>query len=167
VCSQARNRGGARPMREILGAIGFFQAICNQMRFGEFSRLPVCLERFAITGETAECDWFMRPPDPWDVDLSQRQRDERLTEQALLDGLKIRELIFRGFPQVERAELQVYRKCEGSAHELMMTGTVLRETEVLPRVASLVMRAKLYGFRFSLDGGVLERMGSSGVHARC
>lgn len=154
-------------MKEILGSIGFFQAIGNQMRFGEFSRLPIRLQRFAITGEIAECDWFMRPPDPWDIPLPRRQREEHLTQQALLDGLKIRELIFRGFPQVQRAELKVFREFEEGAPELMMTGTVQRETEVLPRVASLVMRAKLYGFRFSLDGGVLERMGSSGLHASC
>ena len=156
-------------MREILGTIGFFQAIRNQMRFGEFSRLPIRLQRFEIKADSAECDWFMRPPDPWDVHLPTRQRGEHLTQQALLDGLKIRELIFRGFPQVQRAELKVYRECDSEAaiHELVMTGAVLRETEVLPRVASLVMRAKLYGFRFSLDGGVLERMGSSGVHASC
>ena len=155
-------------MREILGAIEFFQAVRNQMRFGEFSRLPIRLERFAIKADSAECDWFMRPPDPWDVHLPARQREEHLTQQALHDGLKIRELIFRGFPQVQRAELKVYRKSQSEAtHELVMTGTVLRETEVLPRVASLVMRAKLYGFRFSLDGGSLERMGSSGVHASC
>ena len=156
-------------MNQILGAIGFFQAIRNQMRFGEFSRLPIRLQRFSIAADTAECDWFMRPPDPWDVSLPARQREEHLTQQALLDGLKIRELIFRGFPQVQRAELKVFRECESEdqLHELVMTGTVLRETEVLPRVASLVMRAKLYGFRFSLDGGALERMGSSGVHASC
>jgi hypothetical protein len=154
-------------MKEILGVIGFFQAVSNQMRFGEFSRLPIRLERFEIKADSAECDWFMRPPDPWDVHLPTRQREEHMTQQALSDGLKIRELIFRGFPQVQRAELKVYRECDETVNELMMTGTVLRETEVLPRVASLVMRAKLYGFRFSLDGGVLERMGSSGVHASC
>lgn len=83
-------------MNEILGAIGFFQAIRNQMRFGEFSRLPIRLERFAIRADTAECDWFMRPPDPWDVPLPASQRERHLTQQALQDGLKIRELIFRG-----------------------------------------------------------------------
>jgi hypothetical protein len=154
-------------MREILGAIGFFQAMGNQMRFGEFSRLPIRLQRFAIIADTAECDWFMRPPDPWDIPLPRRLREEHLTQQALLDGLRIRELIFRGFPQVQRAEFKVYREREDGVRELMMTGAVQRETEVLPRVVSLVMRAKLYGFRFSLDGGVLERMGSSGIHASC
>lgn len=154
-------------MKEILDTIGFFQAIRNQMRFGEFSRLPIRLQRFEVTADSAECDWLMRPPDPWDLDLSPHMREEHLTHQALRDGLKIRELIFRGFPQVQRAELKVYRESDDSMHELMMTGSVLKDTEVLPRVASLVMRAKLYGFRFSLDGGVLERMGASGVHTSC
>ena len=154
-------------MREILDTIGFFQAIRNQMRFGEFSRLPVRVRRFVVKDDSAECDWFMRPPDPWDVDLSPRVREEHLTQQVLLDGLKIRELIFRGFPQVQHAELKVFRESQDANHELVMTGKVLRDTEVLPRVASLVMRAKLHGFRFSLDGGVLERKGSNGFHASC
>ncbi len=153
-------------MREILGTIGFFQAIRNQMRFGEFSRLPIRLQRFEVMDDWAECDWFMRPPDPWDIQLPTQMREEHLTQQALHDGLKIRELIFRGFPQVQRAELKVYRELDDSV-QLMMAGTVLRDTEVLPRVASLVMRAKLYGFRFSLEGGVLERMGSNGFHVNC
>jgi hypothetical protein len=154
-------------MREIIDAVGFFQEIRKQLRFGEFSRLPLRLERFEVMGNSAECDWWMRPPDPWDIDLPARLREEHMTQQALRDALKIRELIFRAFPQVQRAELKMRRQSEGNVSELMMTGTVLRETEVLPRVASVVMRAKLYGFRFSLEDGVLERMGSSGVHASC
>ena len=148
-------------MKEILDTIGFFQSIRNQMRFGEFSRLPIRLQRFEVKGDSAECDWFMRPPDPWDTQLSVRVRGENLTQQALRDGLKIRELIFRGFPHVQRAELKAYREFEEASCELMMTATTPRDIEVLPRVASLVMRAKLYGFRFSLDGGVLERLGSN------
>jgi hypothetical protein len=154
-------------MKVILETVAFFRDIRKQMRFGEFSRLPIRLQRFEVNGEAAECDWFMRPPDPWDVHLPAQLREEHLTAQALRDALKIRELIFRAFPDVQHAELKMYRKLEDEVPELMMTGTVLRDTEVLPRVASMVMRAKLYGFRFSLDGGVLERMGSSGVHASC
>jgi len=154
-------------MKEILDTVGFFHEIRRQLRFGEFSRLPLRLQRFEVKGDLAECDWFMRPPDPWDVHLPAQLREEHITQQALRDALKIRELIFRGFSQVERAELKMYRESEDTAHELMMTGTVTRDTEVLARVASVAMRAKLYGFRFSLDGGVLERVGSSGVHASC
>jgi len=43
----------------------------------------------------------------------------------------------------------------------MMTGRIDRKNEVLPRIISIVMRAKLYGFQFSLEDGVLERIGSS------
>jgi hypothetical protein len=158
-------------MKEILDAVGFFHEIRKQLRFGEFSRLPLRVLRFEVKGDAAECDWFMRPPDPWDVHLPTQLQEEHLTQQSLRDALKIRELIFRAFPQVERAELRMYRQAIGEpaadGAELMMTGTVLRETEVLARVASVVMRAKLYGFRFSLDGGALERVGSNGVHASC
>jgi hypothetical protein len=127
------------------------------MRFGEFSRLPIRLHHFAITGDSAECDWFMRPPDPWDSFLSPRKQQEQLTEQALLDALKIRELIFRGFPNVRHAGLRMYREQDGAEPELMLVGEVERETHGLRNVKSLVMRAKQYGFRFSLAGGVLER----------
>jgi hypothetical protein len=76
-----------------------------------------------------------------------------------MDAIKVRELIFRGFPEVEHAGLRMYRTDEGTEPLLMMTGEVEREISGFGRVASLVMRAKLYGFRFSLAGGVLEKMG--------
>jgi hypothetical protein len=156
-------------MRPILDTIEFFHAMRSQMRFGEFSRLPIRVRRFEIAEDSAECEWFMRPPDPWDTSLPQRRQQEHLTEQALLDALKIRALIFRGFPHVRNAGLRMYREQEGTEPELMMIGDVERETRGLREVASLVMRAKLYGFRFSLTGGVLERIApaerNAGLHA--
>jgi hypothetical protein len=146
-------------MKPILDTIEFFHAMHSQMRFGEFSRLPIRLHRFEIVGDGAECEWFMRPPDRWDVHLTPRIQQEHVTQQALLDGIKIRELIFRGFPEVQRAVLRMYREAEDASLELMMTGEVERETSGFGHVASLVMRARLYGFRFSLAGGVLEKMG--------
>ena len=130
-------------MRPILDSIEFFHALRSQMRFGEFSRLPIHVHRFEICDDSAECDWFMRPPDPWDSHLSPRKQQEHLTEQALRDALKIRELIFRGFRQVRCAGLRMYRQQEGADPELMMVGDVERETHGLHDVASLVMRAKL------------------------
>jgi hypothetical protein len=143
-------------MRLILDSIEFFHSVRSQMRFGEFSRLPIRLHRFEVADDTAGCEWFMRPPDPWDVHLSPRLQQEHVTQQALLDAMKIRELIFRGFPDVQRAGLRMYRQQEGAAPELLMTGDVEREIHGLRRVASLVMRARLCGFRFSLAGGILE-----------
>jgi hypothetical protein len=148
-------------MRPILDAMEFLHAIRIQMRFGELSRLPIRVRRIEISEDCAECDWIMRPPDPWDRWLPTRRQQEQLTEQALLDALKIRELVFRGFPQVQRAGLRMYREHAGAADELMMIGDVERETHRFREVASLVMRAKLYGFRFSLTGGVLVRLVSA------
>ena len=155
---QPADARGDRRMNPILDTIEFFHAMRNQMRFGKFSRLPIRVHRFEIADDSAECDWFMRPPDPWDSYLPQRRQEEHLTEQALLDALKIRELIFRGFGHVQSAGLRMYREQEGADPELMLVGDVERETHGLREVASLVMRAKLYGFRLSLAGGALERI---------
>lgn len=108
--------------------------------------------------DAAACEWFMRLPDPRDIHLPARVRQEHITIQALADALKMRELIFRAFPRVQVAELRMYRESEAEGPALMIAGLVQRETEVFPRIASLVMQAKLFGFRFSLEGGVLERM---------
>lgn len=69
----------------------------------------------------------------------------------------MRELIFRAFPRVQSAELKTYRESQSEELVLMMTGSVQRETEVSPRIVSLVMQAKLFGFRFFLESGVLRR----------
>ena len=82
-------------------------------------------------------------------------RQEHITLQALRDALKMRELIFRAFPWVQSAELRTYRELQTDELVLMMTGSVQRETEVSPRIISLVMQAKLFGFRFSMDGEAL------------
>lgn len=152
-------------MKPVLDTIEFFHAMRSQMRFGEFSRLPIEVHRFQVQGSGAECDWFMRRPDPWDAYLPPRLQQEHRTEQALRDALKIRELIFSGFQQIDRAGLRMYRPVQGAEPELMLVGEVERETGGLGRVASLVMRARLYGFRFSLTGGVLERMPATEFNA--
>jgi hypothetical protein len=143
-------------MKLILDTIEFFRAVRSQMRFDEFSRLSLQLHRFEVAGDLAECEWFMQPPDRWDVHLPAQLQQEHITEQALWDALKILELIFRGLPQVRRAGLRMYREAEESDPEPMMIDDVERETCGLGRVASQVMRAQLYGFRFSLTAGALE-----------
>jgi hypothetical protein len=125
--------------------------------------MPLQLRRCEVRRDTAECEWFMRPPDPWDIHLPPRVREEHITLQALRDALKMRELIFQAFPRVQRAELRTYRESQQEEVVLMMTGSVQRETEVSPRIVSLVMQAKWFGFRFFLDGGVLQTI-SGGMH---
>jgi hypothetical protein len=128
--------------------------------------MPLHLLRCVVTQDKAECEWFMRSPDPWDVYLPPRVRQENITIQALMDALKMRELIFRALPRVQVAELRMYREAEPEGPELMMVGSVQREIEISARSASLVMQAKLFGFRFSLDGGVLEKM-PGGMQVSC
>jgi hypothetical protein len=135
-----------------------FQAIRKHLRQGQYSRKPLQLRRCQVMLDTAECEWFMRPPDPWDIHLPPRVRHEHTTIQALKDALKMRELIFRAFPRVQSAELRMYREKGAEEPALMMAGSVQRETEVSPRIVSLVMQARLFGFRFSLEDGVLEKL---------
>lgn len=132
-----------------------FKAIRKHLRHGEYSRMPLQLRRFKVMRDELECEWFMRQPDPWDIHLPPRVRQEHITLQALRDALKMRELIFRAFPWVQSAELRTYRELQTDELVLMMTGSVQRETEVSPRIISLVMQAKLFGFRFSMDGEAL------------
>jgi hypothetical protein len=143
-----------------------FQTIRRHLKQGEYSRMPLQLRRCQVLFDAAECDWLMRPSDPWDIHLPPRVQQEHITLQALLDALKMRELIFRAFPRVQVAELKMYRESEGEEPVLMMAGSVQRETEVSPRVVSLVMRAKLFGFRFFLESGALEKM-PGGMHVSC
>jgi hypothetical protein len=119
--------------------------------------MPLQLRRCRVALGVAECDWIMRPPDPWDIHLPIRVRQEHITLQALRDALKMRELIFRAFPRVQMADLRTYRETQGEEPALMMVGAVRRETVVSRRIVSLVMQAKLFGFHFSLEDGALER----------
>lgn len=153
-----QNQGTWLRMKEIIETFGFFNEIRRQMRFGEYSRLPIRVHRFEICSDWAKCDWFMRSPDPWDRNLPLKIQEEHVTNQALADALKIRELIFKSFPQVAQAALRMYRESENDAPELMMIGDVERGISSFRSVSSLVMRAKLYGFRFSLACGALQRI---------
>jgi hypothetical protein len=65
-------------------------------------------------------------------------------------------MIFTSFPSIIKAELEMYRVDADHQLELMLTGSVARTNEVLERVASIVMRAKLCGFQFTLASGALE-----------
>jgi hypothetical protein len=105
-----------------------------------------------------ECDWLMRPPDPWDKDLPAHLATENQTLQALRDALSLREVIFESFPAVINAELRMFRADGEHRLELVMTGKVNRFNDPFERVASLAMRAKLCGFDFRLEARELERM---------
>jgi hypothetical protein len=145
-------------MTELLDAMDFLNKARRRMRFGTFSRVPLKLLRVAWKEDHVECDWIMRPADPWDKFLPPALVEEHQTLQALRDALNLRDVVFKAFPSVTRADLCMFRVDVDLRHELMMAGTVTRSNEVLQRVSSIAMRAKLCGFRFSLAQGVLESM---------
>jgi hypothetical protein len=143
-------------MKSLRNAAEFVRSARKKLRVGEHSREPFKLLRVEWRAECVECDWLMRAADPWDVDLPPRLARENETLQALRDALELRKMIFNSFPSVMKAELRMYRVDADHQHELMMTGSVARTNEVLERVASIVMRAKLCGFQFTLASGALE-----------
>ena len=143
-------------MRLLWGIADFVRAIRREMRFGELSRAPLRLLRFDWRGNAAECDWMARPADEWDMDLPRHVIDGAVSEQALRDAIAVRELLFHALPGVDTASLRAFRESAGGTQHLIVTGTVNRGEEVPRNVASTAMRAKLLGFQFWLEGGILE-----------
>jgi len=133
-----------------------------EMRFGQLSRAPLTLLRFEVRGPVAECEWMARPADPWDADLPHSAGEKNASLQALEDSLAVREMLFAAMPGVSSAVFRVFRKGETAGQtaerpepELIIVGTVERDEEVAGNIRSLAMRAKLFGFRFWMDDGVL------------
>lgn len=145
-------------MRELFDAAGFLGRARRRMRSGDYSREPLMLLRVEWKGDSVECDWLMRPVDPWDRDLPAHLARENQTLQALRDALNLREIVFRSFPAVMNADLRMFRASKDHRLELVMSGSTNRSNEVLHRVASLAMRAKLCGFHFTLTDGGLKSL---------
>jgi len=127
-----------------------------RMKFGELSRAPIRFSRLDWKFEEAECHWIVRQADPWDADLPADIRARHASLQALKDAIIVREILFAALPEVERATLRAYRLSDQEPCELIISGKVARERDAESRVASIAMRAKLLGFHFLLEDGVLE-----------
>ena len=138
----------------------FLRGIRVKMRFGELTRAPLQLLRLNLLGDIVKCDWLARATDPWDADVSQSIRERHSSLQALRDAIDVRSLLFETLPQVETADLRVYRETSGFSRELVITGCVQRNDHSSRSIHSLAMRAKVLGFRFYLDGDVLSRIPS-------
>ena len=147
-------------MKELQQIADFVRGLRTQMRFGELSRAPLQLLRLQLEGETAEYDWIARPPDPWDAALPSRERDRNASLQALLDAMALREMLFCVLPGIRSAEFRAFRQSAREPPRVVIAGTVTREAPAVPRVPSPAMRAKLYGFHFCLDDGVLRPQSS-------
>lgn len=141
-----------------LAQIGnFVRTFRTKLRFGELSRAPLRLLRFQLQGEMAECDWMARRSDEWDAHLPALKRQITETQQALEDSLAVRTWLFRTLPGIKNATVRVFRETGDAEPELIMVGEVTRE-EPEVKVLSVAMRAKLYGFQFWLNNGIMERL---------
>ena len=136
------------------------RALRARMRFGELSRAPLNFSHIEWKFGGAECHWIARQPDPWDVDLPEDIRVSQESLQSLKDAIVVREILFLALPGVQRAKLRAYRVSPREPCELIIAGDVIREQEPVPKVASVAMRAKLLGFHFSMEDGVLEPLRS-------
>jgi hypothetical protein len=134
----------------------FVRQIRTRMRFGDISRAPLRLMRMQWSGQSAECDCIARPPDAWDADLPSRVGLRNASAQALKDAIALRGLLLRIFPDLYSGVIRVYRRESNDRLELIVAGSVSRDQRVPAAVRSLTMRAKLLGFHFWLDEGVLE-----------
>jgi len=143
-------------MRMLADVASFLRSAKKYLRFGELSREPLQLLRVEWKGDRVECDWLMRPADPWDKCLPPSLATENQTLQALRDALLLRKTILRSFPTVSLAYLRMYRADEDHRLELVLTGSVSRWDEEFHRVPSVMMRAKMCGFRFTVAEGALR-----------
>jgi len=148
-------------MKQLFRAAKFLDRARSKLRYGAYSREPLLLLRFEWKGDSVECDCLMRPPDQWDKDLPDFAAKENQTLQALADALSLRDVIFKAFPAVTIASLKLFRSDPDHRLELVMTGNLSRNNEVLQRVSSIVMRARLCGFRFKLEDGGLDGLSPS------
>lgn len=143
-------------MQPLWEVADFVRAIRRRMRSGEISRAPLKLLRVEWRSDLLECDWTARPADIWDSSLRRSVRDQNESHQALLDAIAMRNLVFEALPKIGCAVLRAFRPYARERPELILVGTVSREMPAVHRVSSLVMRAKLYGFCFVLEDGVLK-----------
>ena len=143
-------------MKELLQFGEFVRRVRAHIQFGDLSRAPLGLLRMEWNGQTAECECIARQPDRWDADLPRPLGERHASIQALRDAIAVRGLLFRVFPALLSAEIRVYRQAAGDRLELIVAGHVSRDQRAPAAVRSLAMRAKLLGFHFWLDEGVLE-----------
>ena len=139
----------------------FVRGLRREMRFGEISRAPLRLLRLELSGDSLACDWIARPPDIWDASLRRRERERNQSEQALRDAIRVRDLAFEALPKVQSATLRAFRSSGArEPPELVIIGTADREVPPIFRISSLVMRAKLCGFQFEMEDGILRALDS-------
>jgi hypothetical protein len=143
-------------MRELWEAGEFVRRLRHRMRFGGLSRAPLRLLRLELRGDAADFEWLARPIDVWASTMPRHIRDRDASLQAIQDAVALREMFFATLTAVGTAEFKTFRQEAREPPRLIIVGTVTREVPAVPRVTSPVMKAKLCGFHFQMDDGVLE-----------
>ena len=150
-----RREGRPWLAEQFLNVSQFLRGMRIRLRHGELTRAPLKLLRLNIVGEIVKCDWLARPSDEWDRDLAPDLRDRHASLQALKDAINVRALLFETMPDVDTADLRVYRETANFQREMIITGCVQRNDHSSRSIHSLAMRAKILGFRFQLENDIL------------
>lgn len=164
IFSSGSHRKARRPEEEdrlftqLARASRFLHDVRFQLRYGELSRASLKMLRFQIVAEIVECDWMARMPDPWDVDLPRAIQQRHSLLQTLKDALSIRTLLFDAFPDMEIANVRVFRESVDYKPEMIMTGCLHRGDHSARGEHSIVMRTKILGYRFRLEGDTLRKI---------
>ncbi len=149
------SKRGLRLAEQVCRVSNFFCRLRVQLRYGEFTRAPLRLIRLEILADSVACDWLARPPDVWDADLPRSVASRHASLQALHDAIDMRSLVFATFPGVETAHLRAYRDLPEKEPEVIVTGCVQRNDNSSRWLHSLVMRARVLGFRFRMEDNIL------------
>lgn len=140
----------------------FLRGFRSRLRAGEHSRSPLRLVRFHLNEGTICCDWVARDPDPWDAMLPPSIGQRHASLQALKDAIDTRSLLFESVQEADCARVRVYRRTAGNALDAIISGSLRRDGGAFRHIHSIVMRAKLLGFRFSLEDEILSPLPSEG-----
>ena len=149
------SKGTSRLAQRVCDVGLFVRGLRVRMRFGDLTRAPLRMVRLQLKESVAECDWIARLPDPWDEGLPPDIGQRHASLQALKDAVDVRFLLFEMLPDVDAAYLRIYRETPARVRELIIAGHVHRNAASFRGVHSIAMRAKLLGFRFSLEGDIL------------
>jgi len=142
-------------MKQLWQIAGFLGGLRAQVRFRDISQAPLKLLRFQMQSDAVECDWIARPADTWGERLPERVRESKASSQALKDAMDVRDMLFALLPDVRVAEFRTFRQSAREPPRLIIAGRMTRQDPAVKKVTELASRAKLYGFRFWLDDGVL------------
>jgi hypothetical protein len=150
------SKGTSRLAKRVCDVGLFVRSLRVQMRFGDLTRAPLKMLRLQLNENVAECDWLARVPDAWDASLMPEIGQRHASLQALKDAVDVRGLLFEMLPDVDAAYLRIYRELPTRRRELIIAGHVHRGAASFRSVHSVAMRAKLLGFRFSLENDILH-----------